>query len=97
MKAELKECRLIEDGGGQVWLDTNQLFRAGYSDPQQIDIIEVGGEEFLEVLGYSPKRKALWVQEIKFEGAAENIEEEIEEYGKQLGDSDAGAKRSSDD
>ena len=97
MKAELKECRLIEDGGGHMWLDVNQLFRAGYADPKQIEIVEVGGEEFLEVLGYSEKRKALWVKLIDFEGAAENIEEEIERYGEQLRDSDAGEERASND
>lgn len=78
-------------------MDVNQLFRAGYTDPKQIEVIEVGGEEFLEVLGYSDKRKALWVQVIEFDGLAERLEEEVEEYGKQLRDSDAGEERASDD
>lgn len=84
----LKECRLIEDSGGRMWLDIAQLERAGIRNHQQIDIIEVGGREFLEVLGYSAKRKALWVKEIRIEGAAESIEKEL--YGELLGGSDAG-------
>lgn len=89
-KATLKECRLIEDSGGRMWLDIAQLDRAGYGNPKNIDVIEVGGKEFLEVLGYSDKRKALWVQEVCIDGAAENIEKEL--YGELLGGSDAGTE-----
>lgn len=53
------------------------------------DIIEVGDDEpdYYEVVGFSDKRKAYWVQKIKIDRMADNLEKEVEEYEQRMGTS----------
>ena len=83
--AELHDCTFLLDKGGRRWVNEEQLSRAGYRDFHHINLIKVAGEEFYDVVGYSKKRKAFWVEPIEVKGAADNIEKEVIAYVEGMG------------
>lgn len=83
--AELQECKFLLDRSGRRWVNEEQISRAGYRDFHKIDLIKVDGEEFYDVVGYSEKRRAFWVEPIELEGAAESLEKEVIAYVEGLG------------
>jgi hypothetical protein len=79
--ANLGNAKPIADKNGREWIPIGQLEQ----DPNQVDIVETN-DGFYDVLGYSDKRKALWVQRIQIDGSAEGLEIEVEDYVKNLKD-----------
>ena len=83
--AELRECRILTDRSGRSWINEEQISRAGYEDFHQITLIAVDGSEYFDVVGYSEKRKAFWVEPINLTLG----DEEVSAFVESLGDSPA--------
>lgn len=79
--AELPGCKFLLDKGGRRWLNEEQLSRAGYRDFHQVNLLKVAGEEFYDVVGYSEKRKAFWVEPIDLELTDEEVIAFVESLG----------------
>jgi hypothetical protein len=79
--AELRECKFLTDRSGRRWINEEQISRAGYEDFHQIDLINVAGTEFYDVVGYSEKRKAFWVEPIELEVKDEEVVAFVEGLG----------------
>ena len=79
--AELRECKFLTDRSGRRWINEEQIARAGYEDFHQIDLIAVDGTEFFDVVGYSEKRKAFWVEPISLELNDEEVNAFVEGLG----------------
>lgn len=59
----------------ELWLPTTESARLN----PQVEIVNVAGQHF-DVVGYSSVREALLLSPIVIDGAAENIEDELEAY-----------------
>ena len=79
--AELHDCKFLLDRGGRRWVNEEQLSRAGYRDFRKITLLKVDGEEFYDVVGYSEKRKAFWVEPISLELNDEEVSAFVEGLG----------------
>lgn len=79
--AELRECKFLTDRSGRRWVNEEQLAHAGYEDFHQIDLIAVDGTEFFDVVGYSEKRKAFWVEPISLTLGDEEVSAFVKDLG----------------
>jgi hypothetical protein len=79
--AELRECKFLTDRSGRRWINEEQISRAGYDDFHHIDLIAVGGTEYFDVVGYSEKRKAFWVEPISLKLEDEEVSAFVESLG----------------
>jgi hypothetical protein len=86
--ATLEECTLIEDRRGNLWLGVNELQRNGYYAYKDLEMIQVN-DDWYDVIGFSDKRRAFWVKPIQVEGAADALEQELNEPG--VGNSQPGS------
>jgi len=90
MKVILRNCKLQEDKKKRLWIPLNEFRKQGILDPGAPDLVEVETDEegdpnyFFEVIGYSEKRDAFWVKEVRPEIEAENLDEEFEDYVKRM-------------
>lgn len=84
MKVHLDKCKPITDKSGKQWLPKSIV-----GEDRQIDIIEVGPKngdcDYYEVLGYSDKRGAFWIEKIDFDSLTDNLEQELEDYVERMG------------
>ena len=82
-KLHLDACKTVTDKSGKEWLPASQA-----EGESAFDILEVGkGEacDYYEVLGYSEKRQAYWIEKIDFESLTSNLEQELEDYVERMG------------
>lgn len=79
--AELHDCKFLLDRGGRRWVNEEQLSRAGYRDFRKITLLKVDEAEFYDVVGYSEKRKAFWVEPIDLELKDEEVIAFVEGLG----------------
>lgn len=77
---ELNGIKPITDKNGRAWIPIDQMLREGILDPKTVDVVKTEDGEYFEVVGYSDKRKAIWVESIEIDGTAENLEKELEDY-----------------
>lgn len=80
MLVELKNPSVNKDKQGNLWLPKYELINGGYHTPVDVDLVKVG-ESFFDVIAFSPKRDSYWIKLIDIEGAADNLEKEVEELG----------------
>lgn len=83
---ELNGLKPITDKNGRYWIPIHKMIREGIFDPRKVDVIKTEDGEFFEVVGYSDKRKALWVEPIDVENEADNLDKELKEYVERMGD-----------
>lgn len=74
---KLPDAKFVEDSKGRLWLPISEITSKGVEDIKGAELIQLGADTFYEVMGYSIKRKAYWVQSIDIDGAAAHIEDEV--------------------
>ena len=80
--AELETCKFLLDKMGRSWVNEEQIAAHGYQNFQLIDLIKVGDDEFYDVVGYSQKRRAFWVEPVEYN--FDDIESEVSAYVESL-------------
>lgn len=77
----LPSARMIEDKNGNWWLPVSELAARNITETD-IDLVQVGEDTWYDVIGYSAKRKCLWLKPIIIEGAANHLEDELDAISK---------------
>ena len=75
---QLPSCRIVEDRSGRLWLPIAELKLKGVNIPKDLEVVAID-DTYYDVVGYSLKRQAFWIKPIAIEGAAANIEDELDE------------------
>lgn len=76
---ELPEAYVIEDKEGKMWLPVSELPDWVRRDRRQFEIIRIA-RDYYDVVGYSIKRRSLWIKPIIIEGSADHIDKELAAY-----------------